>query len=258
MRNSIEKNCVDYIRSMGDKPWSVACYEKLWEYICAGAEESYAAFSAKLLPEVATQRVLGIRLPVLRKYAAAIGKGSYSSFLVAAKKQAKEKVPSLEQNLLRAFVIGQIRDWEEAKREIISFIPLIDNWSVNDSFCSSLKIANAYPEQMYELLLTYLSSEQTYEIRFALVMLLNYYRNETYIERVLSACDRNDWKEYYVQMAAAWTISMCYVSFREETLTFLENCHLDDFTYNKAIQKMVESRQVTKEEKDFLRTLKRN
>lgn len=247
---------MNYLKQMGRKPWRQDDYENFFRVVQAGKEESYARFSAKLIPEITCERVWGIRLPLLRKLAVQISKGDIASYLELAKENAKKGQNSLEENLLRAFVIGQLKDWNETKRQIESFLPMIDNWSVNDSFCSGLKIAKDYPEEMYSLILRYLESKEPYEVRFAFVMLLNYYRNDEYLERIFDACDSKCLDSYYVNMAVAWTISMCYVVSKEKTLQFLKNCNLDPFTYRKSIQKIIESRQVPDDEKQYLKTLK--
>ena len=248
---------MDYINQMGQTPWTQEHYEEFLHCVKEGQEQSYAEFSAKLIPEIARDRVWGIRIPVLRKLAVQISKGDALSYLTLAKQNAQKGKNSHEENLLRALVIGQIKDWQETKKQIQGFVPIIDNWSVNDSFCSSLKIAKAYPREMFELLIQYLESEKPYEVRFALVMLLNYYRNDEYIERVLDACNGECLDDYYVKMAVAWTVSMCYVKYKERTIQFLKECQLDHFTYHKSIQKIIESKQVSFDEKQYLKTLKR-
>ena len=256
-RSEASKDGLCYLKQMAQKAWSQEEYEQFLSVVRAGREQSYAQFSAKLIPEIASERVWGIRLPLLRKLAARISKGDALGYLALANQNERKGENSIEENLLRAFVIGHITDWIEAKKQIGSFLPMIDNWSVNDSFCSSLKIAKVYPEEMYQLLSGYLESEDPYEVRFAFVMLLNHYRNEEYMDRVLEACNGKRLDTYYVNMAVAWTISMCYVTSKEKTMQFLNNCELDKFTYNKSIQKIMESRQVPSDEKQYLKTLKR-
>ena len=58
-------------------------------------------------------------------------------------------------------------------------------------------------------------------------------------------------------MSVAWLISICYIKFKKETLNYINNNKLNDFTYNKAIQKIIESKRITKEEKEELKKLKR-
>lgn len=245
------------IREYVMNPWTEEMYTKVWNLICEGAEESYAEFTRKLLPEVEPGCVIGIRLPYLRRYAAAIAKKDRIGYLDAADKYAAKHTVTVEENLLRAFVIGKIPDWGTAKPQIERFLPWIDNWSVNDSFCTSLKVAKSEPELVWSYLKECVETNEPYRIRFAMVMMLNYFLMEPYLDDVLAICNRSTWEGYYVQMAVAWVISMCYVADREKTKKFLVNCELDDFTYNKSIQKMIESRQVSTEEKQVLKTYRR-
>jgi len=110
---------------------------------------------------------------------------------------------------------------------------------------------------MWDFLQPYLSSDKEYEIRFGVVMLLLYFVEDEYIERVLQWMDRIRHEGYYVKMAVAWAISVCYVKYPEPTMAFLKNNTLDDFTYNKALQKIIESLRVDSETKHVLRSMKR-
>ena len=146
---------------------------------------------------------------------------------------------------------------DERLRLIAAFLPEIDNWSVCDSFCSSLKLAAAYPEPVWDFLLPYLGSGREFSVRFAVVMLLFYYLDDAHIDRVLSLLDGVRQPDYYARMAVAWAVSIAYVRFPEKTLAYLKTCSLDDFTYNKALQKAVESRCVGEPARSLLRAMKR-
>jgi len=110
---------------------------------------------------------------------------------------------------------------------------------------------------MFKVIKGYLKSKQEYEVRFAIVMLLDYYINDQYIDQVLQILNNIKLDKYYVQMANAWTISICLIKYYNKTLEFLKTTKIDDFTYNKGIQKAIESYRITKEQKDYLKTLKR-
>lgn len=137
------------------------------------------------------------------------------------------------------------------------FIPKINNWSVCDSVCTTMKFALEYPEETWDYLQKYVQGTEEYEIRFAVVMYINYYLNEEYLDRVLAVLDGINHPAYYVKMAVAWAVSMCYVVDTKKTEIFLKTCRLDDFTYNKAIQKVIESRQVSAQKKEKLKGRKR-
>lgn len=110
---------------------------------------------------------------------------------------------------------------------------------------------------MWEFLGPYLNSSEEFHIRFALVQLLDYYVNETYLGRVLEIVQQVKQEYYYVNMAQAWLLSICYREFPKETLPVLERNALNDFTHNKAIQKITESLKVPKEGKERVRRLRR-
>ena len=164
--------------------------------------------------------------------------------------------------MLKGLLIGYARRRAKAPlSEILAeagdFLPLIDNWSVCDSFCSTLKIAREYPEEVWDFLLPYFRSENEFFVRFAVVMSLDYYINPEYIDRLFPLYDSIRHPAYYVKMAVAWAVSMCYVRFPQKTESYLASCALDDFTYNRAIQKTTESRCVDAQTKAHLRSLKR-
>ncbi|MDV4150512.1 DNA alkylation repair protein [Clostridium sp. AL.422] len=214
-------------------------------------DENYREFSSKLLPGV--NNILGVRLPALRKIAKSIAKSDWRSYLNNSKDEYFEEV------MLDGMVIGYINDIDidEILNLIRNYVPKINNWSVCDSFCNGLKITAKNKEKMWSFLEGYLSSNYEYEVRFAVVMLLNFYVDEDYVKLVLSKLDNIKNEGYYVKMAVAWAISICYVRFSEITLNYLKENNLDDFTYNKSLQKICESLKVSKEEKEIIKKMKR-
>ncbi|WP_156889724.1 DNA alkylation repair protein [Paenibacillus harenae] len=214
------------------------------------ADEKYRKFSSALIPNI--DNVLGVRLPELRKLAKQIAKGDWRTYLEQAENDYFEEV------MLQGMVIGCVKtDIEEILRFTAAFVPRIDNWSVCDSFCAGLKAVKTNRRRVWEFLQPYLASEQEYEIRFGVVMLLDYYIEEEYIDRVLELLDHTKRDRYYVRMAVAWAISVCFVKLPERTTAYLESCALDDFTYNKALQKITESYRADPETKQRIRGMKR-
>ena len=225
--------------------------EQILAWMKREAEEGYKNFSASLLPEVPKERILGVRLPKLRKLAAVIVKEGCQEYL------AEEPGCLFEEVMLRGMVIGAGGgSFEKTAGRIRDFLPYIDNWSVCDSFCSSLKGTKEYPEKMWPLLLECLQSEETYTIRFALVMMLQYYVSEKYRKQALDLLEHMRSGEYYVRMAAAWAVSIYYLHFPEEVMEWLEHCGLEEDVWRKALQKILESRRVSPEEKDKIRKLR--
>lgn len=213
------------------------------------AEESYRAFASALIPEVGP--MMGVRLPHLRALAKQIARGDWAAYLVSADGEWFEEV------MLQGMVIGYIRaDVEEVLQQVAAFVPRIDNWSVCDSFCSGLKITAAHRPRIWQFLKPYLRGAQEYELRFGVVMLLNYYVDEEYIEQVLAQLDQIRHDGYYVKMAVAWAVSVCFARLPERTMVYLQHCSLDQATYSKALQKIVESRRVSANDKEAIRAMR--
>lgn len=214
------------------------------------AEEEYRIFSSGLLPN--TDNVLGVRLPLLRQIAKQLAADNWQEYLQTAQDSTFEEI------MLQGMVIGYVKcPFAERLLHIQNFVPKINNWSICDSFCVGLKFANKHPEEVWNFLQPYFSSKQEFDIRFAVVMLLTYYIQDTYIDEVLNILDYVQHDGYYVKMAVAWAISICYVKLPQRTMIYLKDNHLDDFTYNKALQKIRESLKVDKETKKLIRAMKR-
>jgi len=220
------------------------------EQLLSMADEQYQKFAAALIPNI--NNVVGVRLPELRKLAKGLARGDWRSYLGQAECDYFEEI------MLQGMVIGYVKtDIEEQLRYVADFVPKIDNWSVCDSFCTGLKFTTTNKERVWEFLQPYLASNQEYDIRFGVVMLLFFYTDEQYISAVLQMLDRVKHEAYYVKMAVAWAVSICYVKLPEPTMNYLQNNSLDDFTYNKALQKITESFRVDQETKKRIRSMKR-
>jgi 3-methyladenine DNA glycosylase AlkD len=214
------------------------------------AEKDYKKFTSGLLPN--NDNILGVRLPALRKMAKRIVKGDWHSYLESADMEYFEEI------MLSGMIIGYAKaDIEEILSYVLEFVPKIDNWSVCDSFCIGLKIVNDNKERVWNFLKPYFTSDEEFEIRFGVVMLLDFYIDEEYIEQVLTTLDHIKHAGYYVKMAVAWAVSICYIKQPDTTLAYLENNALDDFTYNKALQKITESLRIDQETKKLIQSRKR-
>lgn len=228
--------------------------EEIRARLLALAEPKFRDFSSALIP--GGEPLLGVRLPALRQLAGEIGREDWRGYLKACAPTAEP--PYFEEVMLRGMVIGAApMELEERLEQVRGFLPMIHNWSVCDSFCAGLKTARKAPGAFYGLLLPCLESSECYQVRFGLVMLLDWYLNDCYIDRALGHFFSFCHPDYYAQMAAAWGISIAYVKYPHKTLPFLRENGLDDFTQNKAIQKIRESRRVPAADKEMLLALKR-
>ena len=225
-------------------------HQQIREQLINLADQDYQKFSSSLIPNC--QNILGVRLPELRKIAKNIAKEDWQNYLTA------DSVEFFEEVMLQGMIIGYVKtNSEERLSYVASFVPKIDNWSVCDSFCTGLKFTKENQEQVWVFLQPYFSSHKEYEVRFGVVMLLNYFIDHQYIQSVLNIINAIKHEGYYVKMAVAWAISICYVKDPLVTMNYLRNNSLDDFTYHKALQKITESNRVEKEAKNLIRQMKR-
>lgn len=215
------------------------------------SEDKYKEFSAGLCPGVNIE-MLGVRIPKIRKLAKEIVKDNPEEYL----KNPQEKY--FEELMLQALVIANLKiDLEKKKEYIINFVPKINSWAVCDSFCVDLKDADKNPEFFWKIISKYFKSNKEYELRFAVVMLLDHYVKEEYIDKIFEVVDNIKNEEYYVEMGIAWLVAEMYIKFPKHTMNYLKNCNLNKFTYNKALQKARESYRVSKEEKEILNKMKK-
>jgi 3-methyladenine DNA glycosylase AlkD len=155
-------------------------------------------------------------------------------------------------------MLGYLRcDYLTLKGYVESFLPYLDNWAVCDSFCASIKNLFKEPDKSYDFLIGLLKSDKAYTVRFLLVCLLDYYINESYIDKLTYIVKEVKSNEYYINMALAWLISIMLVKEYDKTLPLLKDGALDLWVHNKSIQKARESYRLSLKQKEELRSLKR-
>ena len=207
------------------------------------ADEKYKKFVSKLLPE--TKNIIGIPLPYLRKKAREIASNNYEVYF--------QNAPCFyfEETMLYGMVIGAIKNCALEKRlfYVKNFIPKINNWSVCDSFCCGLKFTKNHLDEVFIFIKPYLKSRKTFEVRFAAVMLLNFYITESYLKTVLTELSTAEHEAYYAQMGVAWAVSKCYIKFPAPTFAFLKKNLLHKNIHKKALQKIMESKQISQQNK---------
>lgn len=201
-----------------------------------------------------TGNILGVRVPILRDYAKKLSK-EYEIYdlLNNIDNEYYEEV------MLQGMLIGLQKDksMQNILKEIEVFVPKIDNWAICDVFCAGLKITKKHLEEMWHFLQNYLKSDKEFEVRFGVVMILDYYITEEYLEKDFSIFDNVKSDKYYVQMAVAWAISICLIKFYDRTIEYLKQTKIDKFTFNKALQKAIESYRISDEQKSELRKMKK-
>lgn len=214
-------------------------------------DEKYKNFHKKICNT--KYKILGVKIPTLRKIAKKLLKEyDYKKILNNIGNIYYEEV------MLEGIIIGNIKcDYNKKLDLITNFLPKIDNWAVCDIFCGELKFIKKYKCEFLKYI-TKINCDKEYYQRFIIVILLDYYIDDNYIDFVLNCMLDFISDKYYVKMAVAWCLSICLIKFFNKTVSFLNDnkYNLDKWTYNKALQKGLESFRISKENKEILKTMK--
>ena len=209
----------------------------------------YRDFQAKLIPTVEPETVIGVRTPQLRKYAGGLLKrDDVQEFL--------NDLPHkyFDENQLHAFIISGIKDCGKCMSEVERFLPYVDNWATCDQM--SPKVFKKHRSELLMKIKEWISSGETYTIRFGVGMLMEHFLDEDYDPAYPEMVSKVRSDEYYVNMMTAWYFATALAKQYESVLPFIEDKKLDAWTHNKAIQKAVESYRITDDQKSYLKSLK--
>ena len=209
----------------------------------------YRDFQCRLVPTVAAEAMIGVRTPELRKFARAFAKTP----------EAAEFLTSLphryyEENNLHGFLIESMKDFGQAVAALDIFLPYVDNWATCD-----LMRPKVFRKNLPELLIAirrWLTSEETYTIRFGIEMLMTFYLDEEFQPEYLNWVAGVKIEEYYVNMMVAWYFATALAKQYGAALPYIQERRLPPWTHNKTIQKAIESYRITDDQKAYLRTLK--
>lgn len=227
--------------------------EEILNQLNAAKDTDYKEFNCKLIPGVDTKKVIGVRIPKVRDIAKKLARGDYKEYIKSLPKDCM-----YEERMIHGMVIGYgEKDFQQWKKLTTDFVPKICDWATCDSCSSTMKIVNKNLNESWDFLKEFCKATGEYEKRFGVVMIMDYFIREEWIDKTLVQLEKVNTKEYYVMMAVTWAISVCYVKFPEKTEKVLAGNRLDDKTQNKAIQKIRESYRVSKEDKERLKELKR-
>ena len=209
----------------------------------------YRDLQIRTIPSLDPDTIIGVRTPTLRAYAKVLRKHpDVLDFL--------EDLPHryFDENQIHAFILSEIKDYNACIQEVNAFLPYVDNWATCDQM--SPKIFAKHREELLKEIRNWMSSDQTYTIRFGIGMLMQHYLQDmfdpAYPEMV--AAIRSG--EYYVNMMIAWYFATALAAQYEAVIPYIEEQRLDVWTHQKTIQKAIESCRITEEQKAYLRTLK--
>ena len=215
----------------------------------ARRDEKYREFQIPLMPTLSPDSMVGVRTPELRKLAKEFGKREdIQTFL--------DDLPHkyFDENQLHAFILSGMKDYEACMEGVKAFLPYVDNWATCDQM--SPKIFKNHRQELLSEIKTWLTSKETYTIRFGVGMLLEHFLDEDFDTAFPEMVAKLRSSEYYVNMMIAWYFATALAKQYETVLPYIEEQKLDVWTHNKTIQKAVESYRITPEQKEYLKSLK--
>ena len=213
-------------------------------------DEGYKAFHAKLVPTLDPERIIGVRTPKLRRYAAQISKTPQAA-------QFMNELPHryYEENNIHAFLAERIRDFDAAIFELERFLPYIDNWATCDAFVPKAFTKNT--DRLLPFIEKWLKSDNPYTVRYAIGLLMKLYLKENFSEEYPRTVAAVKSDEYYINMMIAWYFATALAFRYDEVFPYIRDGRLGKWVNNKTIQKAVESRRISEEQKAELKRYKR-
>lgn len=209
----------------------------------------YGDFHSKLMPNIAREKIIGIRVPVLRRFVKDLSEAEKEDFL--------QQLPHnyYEENNLHGLIIMESKDYGSCIGELERFLPYIDNWATCDMLRP--KILSKHLPELLEKIYQWLASEDTYIVRLAIGFLMSFYLDDgTYQREYLAKVAEVSSKEYYVRMMVAWYFATALAKQYQDALPYMQKGRMEEWTRRKAIQKALESRRVSPEHKEYLRSLR--
>ena len=221
---------------------------KIREYLLSQQDIKYRNFTLPLIPNVDEKTFIGVRLPIIKKYAKNLPEKDRLEFLKDLPHQYHEE------NILHAFILSIMKDYGMFLNYINEFLPYVSNWSVCDTICN--KNLTKYRPELIEEIYKWLKSNELYRVRYAVKCLMNYYLGDDFKEEHLLKVREVKLDDYYVEMMIAWYLATGLAKNYETFVKVIEEKWFNKSIHNKAIQKAVESFRVSDEHKAYLKTLK--
>lgn len=214
------------------------------------ADTDYRSFSLSLMPTVEKNSVIGIRIPVLRKYAKQINNSMDRDRFMQDLPHAY-----FEENNLHAFLIEQIADYGECIRALDLFLPYVDNWATCDSMRP--RVFKSHKSELLADIRRWMRSKHPYTVRFGIEMLMIHFLGDGFKTEYADAVADIRSDEYYVNMMIAWYFATALATNYSDAIRYIEEDRLSDLVHNKAIQKVLESYRITDRQKEYLRKYRR-
>ena len=213
-------------------------------------DEKYANFQARLIPNIDKNTIIGVRVPILRKFA---------KYLLKNRTETEHFLNQLphafyDENILHSLILSEIKDYDESITKIDTFLPFVDNWAVYDSL--SPKVFKSHKSELLDKIKSWSASHHTYTCRFGLEMLMTHFLDENFDKNLLEIPASIRSEEYYINMMIAWFFATALAKQYESSLPYLKNHRLSPWVHNKTIQKARESYRLSPTQKSELNSLK--
>lgn len=215
---------------------------------------AYKEYTGKINPAVPQEKVIGIRIPKLRQLAKKLLKEAKTDDTQIRIFMAGLPHKYFEENLLHAILLSEMQDFDQLIEDVERFLPYVEDWGTCDTI--SPKIFAQHTKELEPLAFKWLKDSHPYTIRFGICVFMSYFLGDLFKTDQADAITAIRSDEYYVNMMTAWYFATALAFNYDEVVPYLETQHLDDWTHNKAIQKAVESRRITPEQKAYLKSLR--
>ncbi len=210
----------------------------------------YRDFHSKLMPDYDKSKIIGVRMPEVRKIAKSFSENKDIDLFL---KDLPHKY--YEENNIHAAIVCEFNDYEKTAEYLNLFLPFVDNWATCDMI--KPKTFKKNRELLRSDIDRWLASSHSFTVRFAIEMLMTYFLDDRFEEDYFNKVLKVKNEEYYVKMMKAWYFATALAKQWNSAVKVLENEELDVWTHNKTVQKAIESFRVTDEQKIYLRTLKK-
>jgi len=213
--------------------------------------EDYAEFNKRTVNT--NKIVLGVRMPDLRRLAKKLAQNVDQDEI--EKLLFKIDTTVYEQVLLCGLIISYARLADAQKISLTKkYLNLADSWAEIDAFVQKRTLENR--QIWWDFASSCLKSKQEFVVRYGVVELMTNFSNQQDIDATLAKMRTVKHQGYYVKMAIAWLYATAAVDFFDLVLAEIKSNQIDEWTKQKALQKMIESYRISDEQKEIIRKLK--
>ena len=224
--------------------WNKKSYKEFIKFLKSLKDDKYKDFHSKLTDT--KYEIIGIRVPIMKRIAKEICKTNIEKFFELIENAYYEEV----------FIEGIVLSSSDEKvldKYLMNFIKKIDNWSICDSFCSNLKIVSKKMGKYWIYFTGLIDLKNEFQTRVVIVIMLNYYLNDNYIDRVINIVSNFNSDYYYINMAISWLLSVAIIKYSDKVIDLLKSKELSKFVQNKTISKINDSYRVSDDIKDIVK-----